>query len=136
MQFLSRSPSLISVDSDSSYYPAQVLCDTDRTPVNLAGLYRQQRQLAIHSIPPHPQPCTQMSSVTSYNTSNKSLNENPVQLLPQLAPTPAPLTLSPCTIQMTLQTQPNLDATLLCSIANGLLQMSPALRRSRGLALM
>ena len=35
---------------------------------------------------------------------------------------PAPLALSPCIIQTTLQTQPDLDATLLRSIANGLLQ--------------
>jgi hypothetical protein len=63
-----------------------------------------------------------MSSVTSYNASNKSSNKNPIQLPPHLAPTPAPLALSPHTIQITLQTQPDLDATLLQSIANRLLQ--------------
>jgi hypothetical protein len=35
---------------------------------------------------------------------------------------PAPLALLPHTIQTTLQTQPDLDATLLHSMANGLLQ--------------
>jgi hypothetical protein len=63
-----------------------------------------------------------MSSVTSYNASNKSSNKNPIQLPPHLAPTPAPLALSHHTIQTMLQTQPNLDATLLQSIANRLLQ--------------
>jgi hypothetical protein len=63
-----------------------------------------------------------MSSVASYNTSNELPNESPVQLPPCLALTPVPLALSPCTIQTTLQTQPDLDATLLQSIANGLLQ--------------
>jgi hypothetical protein len=63
-----------------------------------------------------------MSSNGSYNASNKSPNEAPVQLPPHLAPTPAPLALSPHTIQTTLQTQPDLDAVLLQSIANRLLQ--------------
>jgi hypothetical protein len=63
-----------------------------------------------------------MSSIASNNASNKSPKESPVHLPPCLAPTPVPLALSPCTIQTTLQTQPNLDTTLLQSIANGLLQ--------------
>jgi hypothetical protein len=63
-----------------------------------------------------------MSSISLYNASNKSPNENPIRLLPRLAPTPAPLVLSPRTIQTMLQTQPDLDAILLQSIMNGLLQ--------------
>jgi hypothetical protein len=63
-----------------------------------------------------------MFSITLYNTSNESPNKSPVQLPPQLALMPAPLALSPHTIQTTLQNQPDLDATLLWSITNGLLQ--------------
>jgi hypothetical protein len=64
-----------------------------------------------------------MSSITSYNASNKSPSKSPIQLPPQLAPTPAPITLSPHTVQTTLQAQSDIDATLLQSIANRLLQM-------------
>jgi hypothetical protein len=63
-----------------------------------------------------------MSSNASYNTSNKSPSEAPIQLPPQFALTPALLTLSPRTVQTTLQAQPDLDMTLLRSITNGLLQ--------------
>jgi hypothetical protein len=63
-----------------------------------------------------------MSSNSSYNISNESPNESPIQLPPQLAQTPAPLTLSPSTIETTLHTQLDLNATLLHSITNGLLQ--------------
>jgi hypothetical protein len=63
-----------------------------------------------------------MSSNGLYNASNKSPNEALIQLPPQLASTLAPLALSPRTIQTTLQTQPDLDTTLLWAIANGLLQ--------------
>jgi hypothetical protein len=41
---------------------------------------------------------------------------------PRLTQTPTSIALSPCTIEMTLWTQPDIDATLLRSIANGLLQ--------------
>jgi hypothetical protein len=63
-----------------------------------------------------------MSSNSSYNVSNESPDESPVQLPPWLAQTPAPITLSPHTIETTLRTQLNIDATLLRSIANRLLQ--------------
>jgi hypothetical protein len=63
-----------------------------------------------------------MSSVASYNASNELPNKSPVQLPPHLALMPVALALSPCTIQTTLQIQPDLNATLLWSIANGLLQ--------------
>jgi hypothetical protein len=122
MQSPSRSPSPISVNSNSLYHPAQVLCNTNGTPVDLTGLYCQQQQLAIHSTPPHTQPRAQMSSIASYNASNESPNESPIQLSPQLALMPAPITLSPHTVQTTLQAQPDIDTTLLQSIANRLLQ--------------
>jgi hypothetical protein len=63
-----------------------------------------------------------MSSVASYNASDESPRGNPIQLPPQLAPMPTPIALSPCTIQTMLQAQPDINATLLLSIANGLLQ--------------
>jgi hypothetical protein len=59
-----------------------------------------------------------MSSNGSFNVSNESPNKAPLQLLPQ----DNPITLSPHTIQTTLQTQPDIDTTLLRGIANGLLQ--------------
>jgi hypothetical protein len=63
-----------------------------------------------------------MSSIASYNASNKSPNKSPIQLPPRLATTPVPIALSPHTIQTTLQAQPDINTTLLRSIANGLLQ--------------
>jgi hypothetical protein len=63
-----------------------------------------------------------MSSGGSYNASNESPSKAPVQLPPRLVATPAPIALSPCTIQTTLQTQPDLDTILLQGIANGHLQ--------------
>jgi hypothetical protein len=118
----SCSLSPISVDSDSLYHPARVLCNANGTPVDLADLYCQRQQLTICSAPLRTRPHMQMSSVASFNASNKLPNEGPVQLLPQLALTSAPITLSPRTVQTTLQAQPDINATLLQSIANGLLQ--------------
>jgi hypothetical protein len=63
-----------------------------------------------------------MSSVTSFNASNELPHEAPLQLPPHHRDSPAPIALSPCTIQTTLQTQPNIEAPLLRNIANGLLQ--------------
>jgi hypothetical protein len=63
-----------------------------------------------------------MSSNGSYNVSNKSPNNSPIQLPPWFVQTLALTALSPCTIETTLCTQPDIDATLLRSIANGLLQ--------------
>jgi hypothetical protein len=63
-----------------------------------------------------------MSSNASFNASNESPLKHPIPLPPHLTQTPAPITLSLCTIQTTLQTQPDLDTMLLCSIANSLLQ--------------
>jgi hypothetical protein len=118
----SRSPSPMSMGSTGSYYVARALCDANGAHINLADLYRQQQQLTICSAPLHTQPITRMFSNTSFNASNELPNKNPIQLPPCFALTLAPLTLSPCTIQTTLRTQPDLDTTLLWSIANGLLQ--------------
>jgi hypothetical protein len=122
MQSPSRSPSPVSIDSNSSYHTPRVLCDINGVHINLADLYCEQRQLTICSTPPHTQPCISMSSISSCNASNKSPNKSPVQLPPRIATTPALIALSPHTIQTTLQTQPDLDAVLLQGIANGLLQ--------------
>jgi hypothetical protein len=63
-----------------------------------------------------------MSFNGSYNISNELPNESPIQLPPRLTQTPAPIALSPHTIETTLHTQSDIDATLLHSITNGLLQ--------------
>jgi hypothetical protein len=63
-----------------------------------------------------------MSSNSLYNTSNELPSKRLIQLPPHLTQTPAPLALSPHTIQTTLQTQPDLNTMLLRAIANGLLQ--------------
>ena len=102
-----------------------MLCDTNGEPLNLADLYRQQRQLAICSAPPCTQFVDPMSSVTSFNALNESPREAPLQLPPRHRNSPAPIAHSPCTIQITLQTQPNIEAPLLRNIANRLLQTIP-----------
>ena len=62
-----------------------------------------------------------MSSVGSYNASNESPNEAPVQLPPRLdSSTPMPL--SPRTVRTTLETHDGIDNAMLRTIANGLLQ--------------
>jgi hypothetical protein len=105
-----------------SYHAACILCDTNGVQLYLADLYRQQRQLAIHSAPPRSQFVDPMSSAASFNASNKSPHEAPLQLPPCYHDSPALIALSPCTVETTLQTQPDIDATLLRNIANGLLQ--------------
>jgi hypothetical protein len=75
-------------------------------------------------MPPRSQFVDPMSSAASFNTSNESPHEAPLQLPPRHCNLPAPIALSPHTIQMTLQLQPDINATLLRSIANGLLQTS------------
>jgi hypothetical protein len=118
----SHSPSPISVSSSDSRHPALVLCDVHGEPLDLADLYCQQRQLAICSAPPRSQSIDPMSSTTSFNASNELPCEAPLQLPPHHHNSPAPIALSPCTVQTTLQTQSDIDAPLLRSIANGLLQ--------------
>jgi hypothetical protein len=71
-------------------------------------------------------PCTHfidtMSSTTSFNAPNELPHEAPLQLPPRHHDSPALIPLSPRIIQSTLQSQPDIDAMLLRSIANGLLQ--------------
>jgi hypothetical protein len=63
-----------------------------------------------------------MSSAASFNASNELPHKAPLQLPPCHRNSSALIALSPHTIQTTLQTQANIDAPLLRSIANGLLQ--------------
>jgi hypothetical protein len=105
-----------------SYHATRVLCNANGAHVNLADLYHQQRQLAICSAPPCSQFIDPMSSATLFNTSNESPHEAPLQLPPCHCDSPAPIALSPHTVQTTLQAQTNINATLLWSITNGLLQ--------------
>jgi hypothetical protein len=111
----------ISVSSEDSHDSNLILCDIHGAPIDLADKYRQQRQLAICSAPPRSKFIDPMSSIGSYNASNKSPDEAPVQLPPCLdSSTPMPL--SPRTVHTTLRTNTNIDNTMLRTIANGLLQ--------------
>src|SRR5580693_4474870 len=117
----SYSTSPISVSSEGSHDSNLVLCDVHGTPIDLADKYRQQHQLAIRSAPPCSNFVDPMSSIGSYNASNESPNEAPVQLPPRLnSSTPMPL--SPRTVHTTLQSNIDIDNTMLRTIANGLLQ--------------
>jgi hypothetical protein len=116
-----HSTSPISVSSSDSRYPELVLCDIHGKPLDLADKYRQQCQLAVRSAPPRSNFIDPMSSIGSYNASNESPDEAPVQLPPRLnSPTPMPL--SPHTVHTTLRSNTNIDNTMLRTIANGLLQ--------------
>jgi hypothetical protein len=75
---------------------------------------------ALH--PLEPRFIDPMSSTASFNASNELPQEALLQLPPHYRDLPAPIALSPRTIQTTLQTQADIDAPLLRSIANGLLQ--------------
>jgi hypothetical protein len=63
-----------------------------------------------------------MSSAASFNASNKLPCEASLQLPLRHRDSPAPIALSPRTIQTTLQIQPDIEAPLLWNIANRLLQ--------------
>jgi hypothetical protein len=116
-----RSPSPISVSSSDSCYPKLILCDIHGTPIDLTEHYRQQRQLTIRSAPPRTNFVDPMSSVGSYNASNESPNEAPIQLPPRLSSS-TPMPLSPRTVRTTLEANSDIDNTMLQTIANGLLQ--------------
>jgi hypothetical protein len=104
-----------------SLHPDIVLCNIHREPLDLADIYCRQQQLAIRSALPRSRFIDPMSSIASYNTSNESPNEAPVQLPPRLDLS-SPMPLSPRTIRTTLQTQLNIDNGMLRNITNGLLQ--------------
>jgi hypothetical protein len=116
-----RSTSPISVSSSDSHNPELVLCDVHGEPLDLADVYRRQRQLAIRSAPPRTPFVDPMSSVSLYNASNESPNEAPVQLPPRVSSS-TPMPLSPQTVRTTLETNIDINNTMLRTIANGLLQ--------------
>jgi hypothetical protein len=116
-----HSTSPISVSSSDSRYPELILCDIHGEPIDLADKYRQQRQLAIRSAPPRTLFVDPMSSIGSYNASNESPNDASVQLPPRVSSS-TPMPLSPRTIRTTLETNVDIDNTMLRTIANGLLQ--------------
>jgi hypothetical protein len=105
-----------------SYHAARILCNTNSAQLDLADLYHQQQQLAICSTPPCMPFVDPMSSAASFNASNELPYKAPLQLPPHHRDSPAPIALSPRTIQMTLQTQPDIEAPLLQNITNRLLQ--------------
>jgi hypothetical protein len=111
----------ISVSSNDSHDPNLVLCDVHGAPIDLADKYQQQRQLAIRSAPPRSNFVDPMSSIGSYNVSNESPVEAPIQLPPRLDSSTL-MPLSPRTVHTTLRSNANIDNTMLRTIANGLLQ--------------
>jgi hypothetical protein len=80
------------------YHAAHILCDANGTQIDLANLYHKQRQLAIRSAPPRSHLTDPMSSATSFNVSNESPHEAPLQLPPHHHNSPALIVLSPRTI--------------------------------------
>src|SRR6266850_1732959 len=112
--FIPSPPS--STSSNDSYFVLQIRTDTvpKSSELNLCAIYRSQRSR------PYPRPVL-MSSSGSINLSNVSPAESSAPLPIPRPATPAPPAMSPRTIQSTLATNPNINAVLLCTIANGLL---------------
>jgi hypothetical protein len=117
----SYSTSPISISSEGSHDSNLILCNVHGVPIDLADKYRQQRQLAIRSAPPCSSFVDPMSSIGSYNASNESPAEAPIQLSPRLDSL-SPMPLSPRTVHTTLESHTSIDNTMLRTIANGLLQ--------------
>jgi hypothetical protein len=111
----------ISISSEDSHDSNLILCNIHGAPIDLADKYRQQRQLATRSAPPRSKFADPMSSIGSYNASNESPDEAPVQTLPR-RDSSTPMPLSPRTVRTTLQSNIDIDNTMLQTIANGLLQ--------------
>src|SRR6266850_6899269 len=112
--FISSPPS--SMLSNDSYFIPQICTDTMPQPpeLDLRAIYRSQQS---H---PYPQPIL-MSSNGSINLSNVLPAESSAPLPIPRPATPAPLAMSPRTIQSTLAANDNINAVLLRTIANGLL---------------
>src|SRR6266850_21383 len=112
--FIPSPPS--SMSSNDSYFIPQICTDTMPQPpeLDLCAIYQSQQS---H---PYPQPIL-MSSNGSINLSNVSPAESSAPLPIPRPATPAPLAMSPRTIQSTLAANDNINAVLLRTIANGLL---------------
>src|SRR6267142_1727964 len=112
--FIPSPPS--STSSNDSYFTPQICTNSMLQPpeLDLRAIYRSQRSR------PYPRP-VQMSSGGSINLSNVSPTESSAPLPIPRPATPVPPAMSPRTTQTILATNDDLDATLLRSIANGLL---------------
>src|SRR6267142_370676 len=112
--FIPSPPS--SMSSNDSYFTAQICTDTTSRPpeLDLRAIYWSQQSR------PYPRPVL-MSSSGSINLSNVSPAESSAPLPIPCPATPIPPAMSPRTIQSTLAANNNIDATLLHTIANGLL---------------
>src|SRR6266850_1050072 len=102
--------------SNDSYFIPQTYTDTvSQSPeLDLRAIYQSQRSR------PYPRPILMLSS-RSINLSNVSPAESSAPLPIPRPATPAPPAMSPRTTQSTLAANDNIDAVLLCSIANRLL---------------
>src|SRR6267142_809861 len=105
-----------STSSNDLYFAPQIRTDTvsKSSELNLRAIYQSQQS---H---PYPQPIL-MSSNGSINLSNVSPTKSLAPLPIPHPATPAPPAMSPRTIQSTLAANPDIDAVLLRTIANGLL---------------
>src|SRR6266850_1144229 len=105
-----------STSSDDSYFTPQICTDSTLQPpeLDLRAIYQSQRSR------PYPRPVL-MSSKGSINLSNVSPAESSAPLPIPRPATPAPPAMSPRTTQTVLATNDDIDADLLCTIANGLL---------------
>src|SRR6266850_4353541 len=112
--FIPSPPS--STSSNDSYFVPQICTDTTPRPpeLDLRTIYRSQRSR------PYPRPVL-MLSAGSINLSNVSPTESSAPLPIPRPATPAPPAMSPRTTHSILASNPDLDAVLLRSIANGLL---------------
>src|SRR6267142_3484692 len=112
--FIPSPPS--SMSSNDSYFTPQICTDSTLQPpeLDLQAIYRSQRSR------PYPRPVP-MSSGGSINLSNVSPAESSAPLPIPCPATPIPPAMSPRTTQSTLAANDNIDATLLRTIANGLL---------------
>src|SRR6266850_1600 len=105
-----------STSSNGLYFTLQICADTSPSSaeVDLCAIYQSQRSRS------YPQP-DQMLSNTSINLSNISPAKSLAPLPIPCPATPAPPAMSPQTTQSTLAMNPNINAELLHTIANGLL---------------
>src|SRR6266850_83400 len=112
--FIPSPPS--STSSNDSYFVPQTYTDTmSQSPeLDLRAIYQSQRSR------PYPQPVLMLSS-GSINLSNISPAKSSAPLPIPHPATLAPPAMSPRTIQSTLAANDNINATLLRTIANGLL---------------
>src|SRR6267142_4512242 len=105
-----------STSSHDSYFTPQICTNTisSSPELNLCAIYRSQRSC------PYPQPVLMLSN-GSINLSNVLPAKSSAPLPIPRPVTPAPPAMSPRTIQSTLAANDDIDAVLLCTIANGLL---------------